>query len=373
MTPSASSAPSAPSAPTTTSPEAADIPLPEPVPAGRWSPDVLGAGFEAQTLPLLADDEGPVDATVVRHRPADDPQAFRDTPSSPGSFAVLYLHGWNDYFYQADIARRFSQLGGAFYALDLRKYGRSLRAHQTRGYMESLRTYDEDLHAALRLIRSEHGRNIPLVLGGHSTGGLTAALWAHRHPGALAGLVLNSPWLELQGSAIMRGLAQPVTSGLAKAQPKTALPVGGGSHYQRTLTGWDEEQGPRPEGPDDDPFIVGWNPDPAWRLERAIVRAGWLRAVLDGHAQVADGLEITCPVLVMTSGRTVLTPKWSPEMRESDVVLDVEQMRRRALQLGPHLTLLRLDGAVHDVMLSAKPVRDRAHAELARWARTYVR
>lgn len=75
----------------------------------------------------------------------------------------------------------------------------------------------------------------------------------------------------------------------------------------------------------------------------------------------------------MTSGRTVLAPRWTPEMRESDVVLDVEQMRRRALQLGAHVTLVRLDGAVHDVMLSAKPVRDRAHAELARWVRAYVR
>lgn len=70
--------------------------------------------------------------------------------------------------------------------MDLRKYGRSLREHQTRGYVESLSTYDEDIHAALRVVRAAHGVGTDLVLMGHSTGGLTAALWAHRHPGRCA-------------------------------------------------------------------------------------------------------------------------------------------------------------------------------------------
>ena len=45
---------------------------------------------------------------------------------------------------------------------------------------------------------------------GHSTGGLIAALWAARNVGRLEGLILNSPWLDLQGSAIVRTLGTPV-------------------------------------------------------------------------------------------------------------------------------------------------------------------
>src|SRR5690606_40369013 len=52
------------------------VALPPPPPAGLWSPDVLGAGFEARTLPLLDDDEGEVGDPLVRHRPADDPHPF---------------------------------------------------------------------------------------------------------------------------------------------------------------------------------------------------------------------------------------------------------------------------------------------------------
>jgi alpha-beta hydrolase superfamily lysophospholipase len=348
------------------------VELPPPPPADRWVPDVLGAGFQARTLPLHDDDEGEVAATLVRHVPADDPGALPGTPSSP-TFAVLYLHGWNDYFYQRELARRWSADGGAFYALDMRKYGRSLRAHQTRGFMESLTVYDEDIHAALKVVRAELGVGTDLVLMGHSTGGLTAALWAHRHPGALRALVLNSPWLELQGSAILRGVAQPIIGRLAKLQPKAVLPTSDLGFYQRTLSGWTDEDGPLPDGAAQDPFYTGWAPDPRWRIVGAPIRAGWLAAVLAGHQQVAGGLEISCPVLVLTSGRTLITPRWSPHMREADTVLDVEQIRRRALQLGPLVTVAQFEGAIHDVTLSAHDVRERVYVELRRWSRAYVR
>ena len=40
---------------------------------------------------------------------------------------VLYVHGWSDYFFQKRLARFWTDQGARFYALDLRKYGRSLR------------------------------------------------------------------------------------------------------------------------------------------------------------------------------------------------------------------------------------------------------
>ena len=109
--------------------------------AQEWVPDVLD-GFEQLTLPLAADDEGEVAATLVRRKGA-----------SPGiGVDVLYLHGWVDYFHQAHLADFFENLGWTFYALDLRKYGRSLRDWQTPGYVTSLTTYDEDIEAALKAI-----------------------------------------------------------------------------------------------------------------------------------------------------------------------------------------------------------------------------
>ena len=52
------------------------------------------------------------------------------------------------------------------------------------------------------------------MLVGHSTGGLIAALWAAKHPDRVTALVLNSPWLDLQGSALVRTLGTPVIDAL---------------------------------------------------------------------------------------------------------------------------------------------------------------
>ena len=158
-----------------------------------WRPDVLGAGFEQLTLPLGSDDEGEVVATLVRHLPTESiaERLFGDRRAL-ADVDVLYVHGWSDYFFQTRLARFFTDRGARFFALDLRKYGRSLRLGQTPGYIANLDDYDEDIGAALDAMDRGDRR---LVLVGHSTGGLTLSLWASRHPGVASALVLNSPWL----------------------------------------------------------------------------------------------------------------------------------------------------------------------------------
>jgi len=134
-------------------------------PVSQWQPDVLGQGFQALTLDLQDDDEGPVVATLVRYQPPTS-QPVRSVR------VVLYLHGWSDYFFQTELARFWAGQGAAFYALDLRKYGRSLREHQTPTYIDNLAVYDEDLAAALAvvssvtaLLRTESGVLVATYLG----------------------------------------------------------------------------------------------------------------------------------------------------------------------------------------------------------------
>lgn len=339
----------------------------------RWSPDLLGPGFVQQTLELIEDDDGPVVATLVKHVPAEDPAALPGTPSAP-RFVALWLHGWNDYFHQKELARRVSAAGGAWYALDLRKYGRSLREGDLPGYVTALSVYDEDIHAALEVIRAEHGVGRDLVMLGHSTGGLTAALWAHRHPGALRALILDSPWLEFQASTVVRAIATSVTDAWARAQPTAVIPMSDSGIYSRILAGWQEEaDGPRPAGTAGDQFYDGWPTDPRWRaIPSHPIRPGWLSAIRAGQTKVGEGLEITCPILVMCSTRTDLSGKWAESSRHSDTVLDVEQIAARSIKLGPLVTLARFEGAIHDVFLSQRPVRERVYAELDRWIGAYV-
>ncbi|WP_435737066.1 alpha/beta hydrolase [Cellulosimicrobium sp. PMB13] len=315
-----------------------------------WEPDVLGDGYARRTLELADDDEGPVVATLVRYAPPA-PEAVRPAR------AVVYLHGWSDYFFQTELAALWHAQGAAFYAVDLRKYGRSLRPHQTPGYADSLDVYDEDLEAALAVVREELGAHAAVMLMGHSTGGLVASLWAHRHPGRVRGLVLNSPWLELQGSSVARTVSGPAIRQLARFQPRAPLPNVDPGYYARTLR--DREDG-------------AWTIDDAWRPVPSFpVRAGWLRAVIAGHAQVAAGLSIDCPVLVLLAERSLFSTRWTENMRSADIVLDVEPLARRASNLGRVVTVVRIPGGIHDLALSAPGPRAVYFAEIVRWVAAY--
>jgi alpha-beta hydrolase superfamily lysophospholipase len=143
-----------------------------------WQPEGLGPGYEMMTLALGQDYEGEVTATLVR-RPADP----------KGSRAVLYVHGYSDYFFQKHVADFYTGLGISFYALDLRKHGRSLLPHQTACLCLSLREYYPEIDAAVGIIKREGYEQV--LVSGHSTGGLVVSLWAaedeHRYLGTASG------------------------------------------------------------------------------------------------------------------------------------------------------------------------------------------
>jgi alpha-beta hydrolase superfamily lysophospholipase len=318
-----------------------------------WEPDVLGPPFEARTLDLGADEEGPVVATLVRSAP--HPLAALGRPLH--DVDVLSVHGWSDYFFQTDLARFWNGLGARFHALDLRKYGRSLRPGQTPGYTTSLETYDADIAAALAAIG--HGTDAAsrrrLVLLGHSTGGLILTLWAARHPGVAAALVLNSPWLELQAGAFGRAAIMPLVRARARMDPLGSQPAVDLGFYTRAQ----REVGSLPDA-------VGRE---GWRPERGFpTHPGWFHAVIDGHAAVAAGVEVGCPALVLLSARSTPAIAWRPEMTRTDSVLVVDDVARAATRIGRLVTIARIDGALHDVFLSAPDPRAEAYRVLAGWA-----
>lgn len=339
----------------------------------------MGAGFESLELDLPADDEGPVCATLIRHvRPWPElPHSLLDSLVSithlrrrrnhldpaDAPRAVLYLHGWADYFLQTELAEYLGASGFHFYALDLRKFGRSLRSWQTPGYTTDLAVYDEDIEAALAVIQRDVAERTdsdvePTVhVLAHSLGGLIASLWADRHPGRIGTLSLNAPWLELQGSSLVRSLATHIVEPFVRTDPKRPF------RFPEMPAYWDsvcsEAHGE-------------WKLHPDWRPRASFpIRAGWSKAVLAGHAAVEHKLNIDAPVLVLLSGRTRIQTEWSAELMRVDAVIDVEQTARRALGLGRRTAVFRYPGALHDVFLSRRTIRQQAYRDLAIWLGSY--
>jgi alpha-beta hydrolase superfamily lysophospholipase len=326
-----------------------------------WRPDILGPGFESAVLQLPSPAGAGQQATLVRYLP--------EGPQPPaGRHALLFLHGWSDYFFNAELADFWHRLGVAFYALDMHNHGRSLRDSDLPGFAADLREYDAEIALALAAVRQDldaradargQGQEPPRVtLMGHSTGGLVAALWASDHPGELQALVLNSPWLEMHRGPLVRHAAASVIHPLSRFRPAARLRIPARGFYYRSISKSADGE---------------WEPDPVMRPPGSFpIHAGWLSAVWRGQARVARGLGIEVPVLVLASGRSMNGPVWHEDMLRSDVVLDVQTMAAKAVRLGRSVTLERIDGALHDIFLSRPEVRRDAYGRMGRWARTYI-
>lgn len=295
-------------------------------------PDVLGPEWVARTIPLPPDEEGDVVATLVSA--ADGPRHER---------AVLFVHGFVDYFFHAEHARHWMDHGYDFYALDLRKHGRSILPHQTPNFVRDIRVHGAEISAAVRQVRRDHpGPGIRVVLLGASTGGLVTSLWVHAHPGAVDALVLNSPWFDHRGPWFERVALTWAAEVLGTLTPRLRL-AGIKPHYGRALHvasggAWD--------------YNLAWKPH-----EGFPARAAWGRSTRRGHRRLHAGLAIQEPVLVCASARNGPIDRPSPALADSDCVLDVRDMVKYAPRLGADVTVVRVEGGIHDLALSPPPAR----------------
>ncbi|MGW7003058.1 alpha/beta hydrolase [Streptomyces sp. NPDC054933] len=315
--------------------------------------DILGEPYQAVELPLAADEEGEVVATLIRRR------ARPASTAEGGRRAVLYVHGYVDYFFQTHLADFYVERGYDFYALDLRKYGRSLRPHHSPNFIRNLDAYDEELDEAVRIIREIDGHDT-LLLNGHSTGGLVSALYADRRAerGTIDGLFLNSPFLSMPAAYLVRTLGAPVVDALGRFAATRKLPAPLNPHYVHSLHR---------------SFRGSWEFDLTLKpAEGFPLYAGWLAAIQQGHRRVRRGLRIDCPVLVMASTASTVTMRWDDALHRSDGVLRADDIAALAPRLGRHVATVRIQGGVHDLVLSAPESRQQVFSELDRWLTTYL-
>jgi alpha-beta hydrolase superfamily lysophospholipase len=292
-----------------------------------WGADPVLAGHDAVTVELEREDDGPLVATLVRHRAA-----------VPTRRAVLYLHGFVDYYFQTHVAEALAARGWDFYALELRRYGRSLRPGNRPYYCTDLAQYDEEIDTALGIVRDEGHETI--VLLGHSTGGLVATWYAHRGPlrALVQGLVLNSPFFSFAVKTPRRFLL-PVASLLGRVMPWGADPQGLPPNYGHSLLA--EHRGE-------------WTYSTRWKPVTGFpIYFGWVRAIRQVQAVVERGLDLAVPVLLLhaEASRSGAGP-WHDDMLARDIVLDVEDMRRVGPTLGPDVTLRAIPQGMHDLFLS---------------------
>ena len=271
---------------------------------------------------------------------------------------MLYVHGYNDYFFQEHVAEFYTGLGIDFYALDLRKHGRSLLPYQTACLCRSVREYYPEIDAAVDIIKRE-GHELVLV-SGHSTGGLIVSLWAAEgaNRDLIDAVILNSPNLSSGVPAAVRFMVDPICRMIAWRNPAAAFPLRLSPRYAKSLHR---------------SYQGEWDFNTAWKsVSGTLLRPAWLASIHQGQRRVRKGLLITVPVLVLcgtASGNRKSPPS---DVLAADIVLDAGQIARLSARLGRNVTCIRIAGAIHDVFLSPLAARCQAFHELSNWLTVFA-
>lgn len=303
--------------------------------------------YSIETIQQKPDYEGQVITTIISKK--------AETSSER---AVLYVHGFIDYFFQDHLADAVALGGLNFYAIDLRKYGRSLLPHQHPNYCRDISEYFEDIDKAIELIEAEGNKKIALL--GHSTGGLITSLYAARgrYASKVDLLVLNSPFFEFNVSRLTK-LALLAVSSLLKPFPYLSLkgvlsPLYAQSVHKDYRGEWSFDLSLKP--------IEGF---PSYYR--------WMNAIWRGHRELQKGLLLQCPVLVMHAQRSSSPTEWNEEIHRTDIVLNIKHMKKYGKRLGKSVSFFEVPDGMHDLTLAGKEVREMVLSYMVSWMNEKLR
>ncbi len=312
----------------------------------QYTTDVLGNGYVCRTIEQPKDYDGKVVCTIVK----------KEAPITTKK-AIVYVHGYNDYFFQQELGDKANANGYNFYAVDLRKYGRSLLDHQDAFFCKKMDEYFPDIDTTIAIARREGNETI--VLMGHSTGGLTTPLYLNsksanaKHVNAL---VLNSPFLDWNMSKFMEGFLVPCVSVMGAVFKRVKV-----QGAEKEVRGYAQSLLKQYHGE--------WDFNTSWKMDKGHPkRSGWIRAINRGHKKLRRHSNISCPILAMHSDTTINeSGTWNEGFRRADVVLDVNDIEKFSKKLGKNLTQVTIKGGKHDLLLSEPSVRDEAYNTIFDW------
>jgi alpha-beta hydrolase superfamily lysophospholipase len=299
--------------------------------------------YEQIIIECADDYEGRVIATLLSKKLPDSLNQQR---------AILYIHGYGDYFFQDHMTQPFMDEGYNFYALDLRKHGRSWLPHQRPCFSKSLTEYYEEIDQALEIIQK--AGNEYIVLHGHSNGGLISSLYAEEgnDKKRIDALVLNSPFLDWPVDPALEKAIYAMGA-VGRLRPYGTAPTANNPLYGYAIH---------------KDFYGEWDYTTAWKPHEGFPKyLGWAESICEGQDKVAKGLNIEIPVLVLHSDSSFTETTYNEAALTSDAVLNVEHIKRLAPQLGSNVQLMEIPNAIHDIFLSKKEVREEGFKNLINW------
>jgi alpha-beta hydrolase superfamily lysophospholipase len=264
---------------------------------------------------------------------ADGTELFwrRQEPAAAPRAVLLLVHGLAEHSGRYEhVASRYADRGFDCWRFDYRGHGRS---PGPRVHVERFDEFLEDVAAARDHV-AEVTAGLPLVMVGHSQGGLLTLRLAVMRPGTLAGVIVSSPFLGIHPAARPSAPLQIVANILSTFAKKLMF-----------------SKVAEPTFISRDPAVVdAYVADP---LVSTTVSARWFTEVEHAQADTMDRApELAVPALIMQSG--------------DDRLVDPDATRRWAAAAPEHLAeFVEWPGLYHEMF--NEPERDQVFERMDQW------
>jgi len=153
---------------------------------------------------------------------------------------VILVHGIGEHSGRYEnLLKSFAEKKISVFAIDHRGHGKS---DGKRGHIDSFMDYVYDLKLFLEFIKEEN-KGLPVILYGHSMGGVIAAKYAMTYPDDLSVLVLSSPAFSTvkKAPAWMMSVASFFSSRISSLTFPNGLSVPDISHDQDTIAAYEND------------------------------------------------------------------------------------------------------------------------------------
>jgi alpha-beta hydrolase superfamily lysophospholipase len=252
-----------------------------------------------------------------------EPQLRRRWRAAPARAAMLLVHGVAEHSGRYEhVGASLSERGIDVVSFDLRGHGRS---GGRRGHVEDFGHFLDDVED---LLAERRGLGLPVVLMGHSMGGLISAAYAVSDRPAPDLLVLSAPAL----AADVPGWQRLAAGALSRVLPTVSLP----NDFDGALLSRDAS------------VADAYRDDPL-RVRRATTRLGNEIFTAMERTAAATGSGLGVPTYVLHGGADELVPPHASE----------------PLAAHPEVTRVVYDALRHECL--NEPERDEVVADLADW------
>ncbi|MFA7082899.1 MAG: alpha/beta fold hydrolase [Arcobacteraceae bacterium] len=273
---------------------------------------------------------------------------YKTVPSSKK--AVLYIHGFNDYFFNEELAQKFLEKGYSFFAIELHNYGKKLNVNSNPYFFKDIHEFDEELTLAISHIKNDFGIT-DITLYGYSQGALVATLYANGHKN-INRLIVDSAFFDFEVPLFIKKFILPFVAFVGNHFPSIKINLTSPNTFGQSLH---------------KDFYGEWDFDISLKQiqTNAPIYLGWIHAIYQAQQTLHKKLNLNIPVLSLYSNISSKNLYFT-----SDIVLDVKTIEYYSnfLNDNPNLTTHKvIQNSIHGVTLSQEPARTKAYIAIFEW------